>query len=217
MPRGAAKPSPARRDVAVGRSFVAPSPPATVPAVPAPEVHTTPVALAAAAVEPAMPAVEEVARAASPAPTEIPAQTESREPALAPTASNPPTNPLPINMERVMTTAEELISFQQGNFEALVKSGQIWAAGLQDLGRHWAASAQAQMDETMGTVKALTGVKSLREAVELQSTLARASVEKVVAEGGKLTDASLKLAEQTMAPITARLTLAAERFGRTAA
>ncbi len=115
-----------------------------------------------------------------------------------------------------MPTAEELVSFQQGNFEALIKSGQIWAAGVQDLGRLVAASVQAQIDETVGTVKALSGVKSLREAVELQSSLARNSVEKVVAEGGKLTDASLKLAEQTWAPITARLTFAAERFGRQA-
>ncbi len=120
------------------------------------------------------------------------------------------------SMERVMTTAEEMMSFQQGNFEALVKSGQIWAAGLQDLGRQWAATAQAQFDETVGTVKAMTSVKSLREAVELHSTLARTSIEKAVAEGGKLTDASLKLTEQTMAPITARLSAAAERFGRTA-
>ena len=115
-----------------------------------------------------------------------------------------------------MTTAEELMSFQQGNFEALIKSGQIWAAGIQDLGRHWAATAQAQIDETVGAVKALTSVKSLREAVELQTSLARNSVEKAVAESGKLTETSLKLAEQTMAPIAARLTVAAERFGRSA-
>jgi len=35
-----------------------------------------------------------------------------------------------------------------------------------------------------------------------------------MAETGKITDASLKLAEQTMAPITARVTLAMEKFGR---
>lgn len=144
------------------------------------------------------------------APTDETAAVET-EPVAAATVRpvpNPPT------METIMTTAEELMSFQQGNFEAMMKSGQIWATGLQDLGRHWAASAQAQMDETMGTVKAMTAVKSLREAVELQSTLARSSVEKVVTEGSKITDVTMKLAEQTLAPITARLSLAAERFGR---
>jgi hypothetical protein len=38
----------------------------------------------------------------------------------------------------------------------------------------------------------------------------------VIAETGKLTDASMKLAEQALAPITARVTLATEKFSRTA-
>lgn len=118
------------------------------------------------------------------------------------------------NMDKAIKTAEELMSFGQGNLEAMVKSSQIWAAGVQDIGKQVAASAQAQVDQTMATLKALATAKSLKEAIELQSSLARASVEKAVAETGKLTDASMKLAEQTLAPLTARVSLAAERFGR---
>jgi len=113
-----------------------------------------------------------------------------------------------------MKTAEDLVTFSQGNLEAYVKAGQIWAAGVQDLGKQVAATAQAQLDQTVATFKALAGVKSFKEAVDLQSTLARSTVEKAVADTGKLTDASLKLAEQTLAPITARVTLAVEKFGR---
>jgi phasin family protein len=127
----------------------------------------------------------------------------------------PKTHPeVKVNMEKMMKTAEEMVSFSQGNLEAFAKSSQIWAAGVQDLGKSVAATAQAQMEQTVATMKALAGVKSLKEAIDLQSNLARASVEKVMAETGKITDASLKLAEQTMAPITARVTLAMEKFGR---
>ncbi len=105
------------------------------------------------------------------------------------------------NMEKAMKTAEEFVSFGQGNLEAFAKSSQIWATGVQDLGKHVAANAQAQLEQTIATFKALAGVKSLKEAIDLQSSLARASVEKAVAETGKLTDASLKLAEQAIAPI----------------
>jgi phasin family protein len=118
-----------------------------------------------------------------------------------------------VTMERAMKTAEDFVSFGQGNIEAFVKAGQIWAAGVQDMGKQFAATAQAQMDHTVATMKALAGVKSLKEAMELQSSLARASMEKAVAETGKLTDASLKLTEQAIAPITARVTLAMEKFG----
>lgn len=116
-------------------------------------------------------------------------------------------------LESVMKTAEDFVSFGQGNVEAFMKAGQIWAAGVQDLSKQFAATAQAQMDQTVATFKALAGVKSVKEAVDLQTELARTSMEKVMAETGKLTDASLKLTEQTFAPITARVTVAMEKFG----
>jgi phasin family protein len=118
------------------------------------------------------------------------------------------------SMEKAMKTAEEMVTFTQGNFEALVKSSQIWAAGMQDISRQMAAAAQASFEETVSTYKAMAGVKSLKDAVELQSGLARSTLEKTVAESSRVTDASLKLAEQAFAPLTARLTLAVEKFGR---
>jgi phasin family protein len=119
-------------------------------------------------------------------------------------------------MEKAMKTAEELVAFSQGNVEAMVKSGQIWAAGVQDIGKQIAANAQASLDETMSMFKALTSVKSLKDAFELQSGLARSAMEKTLAESGKLTDASLKLTEQTLAPLTARVSLAMEKFAKSA-
>jgi phasin family protein len=113
-------------------------------------------------------------------------------------------------METMMKTAEDMMAFGQGNVEALLKSGQIWATGFQDLSKQIAATAQASLDETVSTFKALSGVKSLKDAMDMQAQFARASMEKAMAETGRLTDASLKLAEQAMAPITARVTLAVE-------
>lgn len=120
------------------------------------------------------------------------------------------------SMDKAVKSAEEMVSFGQGNVEALVKSGQIWAAGVQDLQKAMAATAQSQLEAAMGTFKALSGVKSLKEAMDLQTTLARSSLESAMTETSKITDASMKLAEQAMAPITARVTLAVEKFGRVA-
>lgn len=119
-------------------------------------------------------------------------------------------------MEKTMKTAEEFVSFGQGNVEAMLKCGQIWAAGVQDLSKSFAATAQAQLDQTVSTWKALAGVKSIKEAMDLQTSLARNSMGSAVSETGKLTDASMKLAEQSMAPIAARMSLAVEKFGRAA-
>lgn len=115
-----------------------------------------------------------------------------------------------------MKTAEDFLSFNQGNVEAFVKSGQIVATGLQDLAKMMAASAQASMDETMSTFRAMTTVRSVKEAIDLQATLARSAIEKAVAQGGQVTETSFKLAEQAMAPFASRVTLAVESFGKAA-
>lgn len=120
-------------------------------------------------------------------------------------------------MDKAFRTAEDLVSFGQGNLEAVMKSGQIWLAGVQDLSKQVANNAQAQVDATVSAMRALTTVRTPKEAFELQANLTRNSFEKAVAETRRLTDSSYKLAEEAVAPIVARVTLAFERFGRPSA
>ena len=115
---------------------------------------------------------------------------------------------------KTMKTAEEVVAFSQGNMEALIKSGQIWSTGLQDITKQMASSMQASYEEAMSAFKAMTSVKSLKEAVDLQVGLARSAVEKSVTESSKYTDASFKLAEQAIAPLSSRMTLAVEKFSK---
>jgi phasin family protein len=117
-------------------------------------------------------------------------------------------------VEKAMKTTEEMVAFGQGNLDAFMKSSQIWAAGMQDLSKQVAATAQASFDETVSVFKAMSTVKSPKDALEMQADLGRKSLEKAVAETGRLTDASLKLAEQAMAPIAARVSLASEKFAK---
>ena len=120
------------------------------------------------------------------------------------------------HMDKITKSTEDFMAFSQANVEAFLKSSQILAAGLQDLGKHVAATAQAQYDEAVANAKAFTAVKSAKDVFDLQTTLAKTSFEKALAEAGKLTDASVKLAEQATAPIAARVTLAVEKFGKAA-
>ena len=115
-----------------------------------------------------------------------------------------------------MKTTEEFVSFGQGNVEALVKSSQIVATGLQDIGKIFAANAQASMDEAMSTFRAFSGVRSVKEAIDLQATLARTTVEKTLTQTGQVAETSFKLAEQAIAPIASRVSLAVQSFGKAA-
>jgi phasin family protein len=97
-----------------------------------------------------------------------------------------------------------------GNLAALTKSGQIWAAGVQDLSQQVAASVQSTVQETTNAFKTLTAVKSLREVIEVQSGFARNALDKAMSESGRLAQTSLKLTEQTLAPVTERIRVAGE-------
>jgi len=137
-------------------------------------------------------------------------------------ATTSPTKPsltprnLTQGMKTMMKSTEDFVAFGQANLEAFVKSGQIWSAGVQELTKQFASSAKASFEESVSTFKAISTAKSVKEAMELQSTFAKSALEKAMAESNKLTDASIKLTEQTLAPITARVTVAVETFGKAA-
>ena len=109
-----------------------------------------------------------------------------------------------------MKTAEEFITFGQANVEAVVKSSQIVATGLQEITKQFAATAQATVEETMSTFRAMSTVKSIKEAMDLQASLARFAMDKAVSQTGQAAEASFKLAEQAIAPIAGRVTLAVD-------
>jgi len=136
-----------------------------------------------------------------------------------------PAQPMRISMENTMDqatkategfmkAAEQATEFTRGNFEAMTKATQLYVAGVQDLGKQTMAMFQGLADHGVAGAKALGTVKSLKEAAEIQATFTRAAVEKSLAEGAKLQEAALKLAETSFAPLSARMTLAVEQFSK---
>jgi phasin family protein len=199
-------PPAAQAEPPVAEIVSAPSVGAPTVDVPTPDEAPEPVAAAPAVPLPVLPEAEP-ALAAPVANEPIPAAVPTLEPESASKFQQK-------IKEYAMTTTEEFVSLGQANVEAVIKSGQIWTTGVQDITKTIAESAQAQFDHTVATWKALAGTKSLKEAFDIQSTRTRAALEKAVADTGKVTDASIKLAEQAMAPITARLNVAAEKFSK---
>ena len=113
-------------------------------------------------------------------------------------------------------SAEQMVAFSKGNLEALTQSSQIWTAGVKQLTEQATATMQASFQDTMAMFKSMTAVKSPKEALDMQTGMARSTLETAMATYGKLTEASLKLGEQAMAPITARVTAAVESFSKAA-
>ena len=111
---------------------------------------------------------------------------------------------------------QDFAAFGAGNLEAMNASGRIWAAGVNDLTNQLASTAKSSFEGSMAAFRALTSVKSVRDAIDLQSDYSKTAIADAVATSKSLTDASIKLVEQAMAPLTARVAVAVESLAKAA-
>jgi phasin family protein len=112
--------------------------------------------------------------------------------------------------------ASEATEFNKGNVEALVESGKILFAGVQELGREDVDSGKAAIETVTADVKKMTSVQSPTEFMQLQGELARRNFDAAIAFGSKRSEELVKLYNNAFAPISNRVSLAAEKVKKAA-
>ena len=106
--------------------------------------------------------------------------------------------------------------FSKGNVEAIVEAGKILGAGLQELGQTYAAEGKTALETLTADVKELTAVKSPADFFKLQGEIMRRSFDAAVATGSKRSEAFLKLANDSFAPIGTRVSVAIDKVKQAA-
>jgi phasin family protein len=110
----------------------------------------------------------------------------------------------------------DVTAFHKGNFDALVESGKVLAAGMQDLGRTAVEEARAAADTMTADFKAIAAVKSPTELFQLQGEIARRNLDTLVARTSKNAELMMKLANDAFAPLSSRASVAMERLTKAA-
>lgn len=118
--------------------------------------------------------------------------------------------------EKSSAAVADANDFAKGNVEAVVESGKIFASGLQELSASLVADSRGTFENLTAEVKELAGAKSPTEFFQLQSALLRKHFDSAVAQTSKSTEAMLKLANDTIAPLSTRVTLAVEKVSKVA-
>lgn len=116
--------------------------------------------------------------------------------------------------KQAFQTYDDLTAFNKDTVEAVVASSQILAKGFETVSKTWVAFAQSSMEQSVSAAKALLTVKTLREAMDLQAEFARTSFDTLVAETTKVSELSVKVANEAIEPISARVNAAVEKFGK---
>lgn len=112
--------------------------------------------------------------------------------------------------------ASEVTEFNKGNVEAVVESGKIFFSGMQDMGRDQFAATKTVVETVQDDFKKVAAVKSPTEFMQLQGELARRNFDAAVSFGSKNTEALVKLYNEAFAPISSRVSVAAEKIKKAA-
>ena len=121
-----------------------------------------------------------------------------------------------VAFEKTQTYAADYGDFTKGNVEALVASGKVLAAGLQDMGKDVVAEGKTALETMTADVKELAAVKSPADFFKLQGEILRRNFDAAVSTGSKRSETMVKLATEAFAPIQTRVSMAVEKVKQAA-
>jgi phasin family protein len=118
--------------------------------------------------------------------------------------------------DKFQAYAGEMTEFTKGNVEAVVESSKILGSGVQDMARGELAVAKSAFETATADLKAMAAVKSPTELFKLQGEIARRNFDAAVAHYSKNAEVGMKIANEAFAPLSSRMSLAAEKFSKAA-
>jgi phasin family protein len=118
--------------------------------------------------------------------------------------------------DKLQAYAGEATELAKGNVDAIVESGKILGAGVQDFARGEVEAAKGAFETATADVKAMVAVKSPAELFKLQGEIARRNFDAMVARASKNAEVSMKLANDAFAPISSRISVVAEKVSKAA-
>jgi phasin family protein len=99
---------------------------------------------------------------------------------------------------------ESLADLGRENIEAMAKANIALSEGLQAIGDEILTYAKSSLENASHTATKLLGAKTLDEVIQLNSALAKASLETLVARSAKLSEMGVSVANEALAPLGGR-------------
>ena len=112
---------------------------------------------------------------------------------------------------------DEAAGFQKQNLEALVAAGTAVSKGAEAIGQELASYNQTAFEIGAEGAKKLLGCKTIKDAFEVQSDLTRKGFDEFVAQGTKISELSVKTANEAFEPFGDRIGVVAKTATKSAA
>jgi phasin family protein len=107
---------------------------------------------------------------------------------------------------------DEMAALNQATMDAMIASTASFSKGFEIIAMEMAGYTRSNFETGMATAQKALTVKSIQELVELQNAYARANFDSALAESAKLTEMSVKVANETFAPVQKQLNKTVEQM-----
>lgn len=106
---------------------------------------------------------------------------------------------------------DEVATLNKQNVEAMVKASDVLTKGAESVGKAYFDFAQASAEASVEATKAMMGAKTVKDLVDIQSDYARTSFDNFMAESTRISEMTVKLANEAFAPIQAQVNATFEK------
>ncbi|WP_193171602.1 phasin family protein [Nisaea nitritireducens] len=109
---------------------------------------------------------------------------------------------------------DEYASLGKANYDAYVTAMNTWSKGFEAIGKELYAFGQESVEVSVETGKTVMGCKTVNELMELQNDVSKKSYDKAVGEITKISEMSVKTANEAIKPIQESLTGTFEKLSK---
>ena len=113
-------------------------------------------------------------------------------------------------MEKMSKSFEEAAAFNQESFDAVVKASNLYVKAAEELNAEFMAFSKQAVEDSMAAAKDLAASKSVMELMEKQAEYAKTSFDTMMKQATKMNEMYMAAAKETLEPINARFTAAAD-------
>lgn len=104
-----------------------------------------------------------------------------------------------------LKTYGDLAAMGKLNVERSLKAAAVLTKGAEEIGQAWASLAKRLVDVQMSSLQTLLGARNIKDVVEVHADLTKTHLQTALSEGAKISELTLKVANEAIQPLSARV------------
>lgn len=112
--------------------------------------------------------------------------------------------------EKMTKSFEDIAAFGQDNMDAFTKSSGIAVKAAEEMNAEMMSFSKKSVEDSVAAIKEMSSIKTLPEFVEMQSAMAKTSLDGFMKQTAKFNEMFMAAAKDVIEPMNARAMAAAD-------